>query len=394
MSIIAARESMDEGRIPSETNAGLQQVDDIVGGAPPSSSRKRKAPTAVGVSPGPSSVAALSSSSAQAAVAATAISNGEQRRIRASGEALEEMRRRVFTVVEETMRNRLAGTKGASNGDGNHADAASAKQTDPTTVVYLKAFQGAVHSKVASVCELPDEREQKEAEELMGEMLQFAEHKQAARKRLRATRERVARLCIAACQNSLRTAGANEDVMVAALETKIEQARKDAETGRLPRGGGAGHGFDAAVGIIGDGLHINDRHAIIGFAGIDSSALEPKVSRLIGTLAELPGPLKTVLQEMPELTASLAKTVQSVNGAIEAGESRTEALLGKAPPMPLAKKMLAGGGGGGVGGSHGGDGARHVTAGDARAAAKEARAEQARREWQAARDGVLGGTFG
>ena len=79
------------------------------GGAMDSSSRKRKAPSIAS----PASVAAV----AAAAVAAAAAGTTQQPLVPATDEGLKEMRRRVATVVQETMRDRLAGSeKGKGKG--------------------------------------------------------------------------------------------------------------------------------------------------------------------------------------------------------------------------------------------------------------------------------------
>lgn len=311
----------------------------------------------------------------------------EQQRplVPATKEGLEEMRRRVSTVVEETMRNRLAGTEVVGNGEKATAAAAAGSNgqqqhrhhQDAAMAAYLRAFQAAVMSKVASMCDVQDAREQREADQLMEEMVQFSDDMQAARERLRGTRARVARLADSASRDSLLIAKAADDRAAATLEAKAVQATRERETGGpFPPPDGAGYDdLDGAGGTD-------------GFAGIDGDVLEPKVSLLIGKLSELPGPLKSVLQEIPELTAALAKLVQNVEAAMSVGESRTEALLGKSPPMPLTKGS---GSGGVLRGGAGGD--FRYRPEEVRETAREARVEQARKDWEASGVGVLGGIF-
>lgn len=280
-------------------------------------------------------------------------------------------------MAQETMRNRLAGSKEKGKGNSVASGAMARGRQDATTAAYVKAYQAAVAFKVASMCHAQDAHERLEAEDLMNDIVQFGEDMQAERKRLRATRSLVARLFTSACNDSLRAAEADDDRACKVLEADAEHARREREAGGplpLPiegEGRGAGGG-----GVEHDGN---------GFSGIDADVLEPKVSMLIGKLSELPGPLKTVLQEMPELTASLAKTVQSVEAAMESGESRTEALLSKAPPTPLP----AAGGGGGKPGA--GDQRRPPE--EVHANARETRVEQARKEWEATGEGTFGSIF-
>lgn len=274
-------------------------------------------------------------------------------------------------MVQETMRNRLAGSGEQGKGKGVAGSSVTGGKQDATTAAYLKAFQAAVASKVASMCDIQDAREKLEAEDLLNEISIFGEEMQTAREKLRATRARVARLSASVCNDSLRAAEAEDDRACEILEANAEQARREMEAGGpLPTAGEE------------DG----DGEPGGGFSGIDANVLEPKVSLLIGKLSELPGPLKAVLQEIPELTASLAKTVQSVEAAMGAGQSRTEALLGKAPPTPIPAAKVDAAGGQEAGGEE-------RPPEEARASAREARVEQLRKEWEAAGVGTFGGIF-
>ncbi|CAM9977277.1 unnamed protein product [Ascophyllum nodosum] len=299
----------------------------------------------------------------------------------ATNDGLTEMRLRVATVVKETIEKRLAGTatdeRGRGQGPGSNGPAAGNMQQqqmeDPSVTSYLQALQSAIMTKVKSMCDVQDDREQREAEELMREIIEFDDEMLAARERLDATRARVARLAAETCRDSLRLAEAADNRAVAALEAKIEQARKERDergTLLLPHGPlGAVEDVDAAATGV--------------YAGIIGDVLEPKVSLLIGKLSELPGPLKSVLQEIPELTASLAKMVQKVEETMTVRDSRTEKLLGKAPPTPLPKGNAA---------AAGATGSRHPPE-EIRETARKARLEQARKEWETAGDGLLGGMF-
>lgn len=295
-------------------------------------------------------------------------------------EGLTEMRRRVATVAEETVRTSLVGRvgkgKGKSSVGGASATSTGSDQDTAATASYLRAFQAAIMTKVASACDMQDAQEQREANDLMEEILRFNDEMQCTRERLEATRARVAKLAATTCNDSLRIAKVTDDRIAAALNAKTAQARKDCDAGVPPAAVGGAGVNDDGLGAAGD-----------SFAGLEQGALEPKVSLLIGKITELPGPLKSVLQEMPELTASLAKTVQSVEAAMSVEESRTESLLGKAPPTPIVK-----GNGGAAGGEDGG----HLDSRfpeDVRATAREARAKQAREELEAGGAGVLGRIF-
>ncbi|CAM9831437.1 unnamed protein product [Ectocarpus sp. 6 AP-2014] len=301
------------------------------------------------------------------------------------------MRYRVSTVVDETTKKSLAGKKSGSSAD----VAVVAPAQDAATTAYLRAFQAAVADKVRDLCEVQDARESREEDELVGEIFQFSHDLRAARSRLYATRARVARLSADTCRDALRVSEAADDRACAVLEASTAHARRESETGGpLPlriddaasNGGGGSDDDDlenGGGGGRGGGI----------FQGLETGVVEPKVSALIGKMAELPGPLKSVLQEIPELTASLAVSVQEAEAAIKAGQSRTEALLGKAPPTPLSSKK-----GKGAAGAAGAAGANVVEderypPEDARAAAREARVQQARKEWEAIGVGVVGGIF-
>ena len=134
-----------------------------------SSSRKRKAPSIAS----PASVAAV----AAAAVAAAAAGTTQQPLVPATDEGLKEMRRRVATVVQETMRDRLAGSE-KGKGKGVAGGGMVKEKQDATTAAYLRAFQVAVASKVASMCDVQDARETLEAEDLMNEIVRFGEDMQ------------------------------------------------------------------------------------------------------------------------------------------------------------------------------------------------------------------------
>ncbi|CBJ25478.1 expressed unknown protein [Ectocarpus siliculosus] len=301
------------------------------------------------------------------------------------------MRYRVSTVVDETTKKSLAGKKSGSSA----GVAVVAPAQDAATTAYLRAFQAAVADKVRDLCEVQDARESREEDELVGEIFQFSHDLRAARSRLYATRARVARLSADTCRDALRVSEAADDRACAVLEASTAHARRESETGGpLPLriddaasngGGGSDDDYLENGGGGGRGGGI--------FQGLETGVVEPKVSALIGKMAELPGPLKSVLQEIPELTASLAVSVQEAEAAIKAGQSRTEALLGKAPPTPLSSKK-----GKGAAGAAGAAGANVVEderypPEDARAAAREARVQQARKEWEAIGVGVVGGIF-
>lgn len=362
------------------------------GGGSSSSSRKRQAPTDYACNNAAAAPAPAAPANGAATAPPTSI-NSKQPLVAATLESLEEMRMRVATVAEETKLKRLEQKYGDGVGQGgaqhHHQQHQDDDEDDETTAAFLKAFQLGVLSKVESVCDLPDATEQQKQEEsLLSEIFEYVTELEAKKARLRAARERVARLSAATSSKSLRISEATEDRITAALEAKVDQSKKEREAGGplLPPAGSNDDGVvhhSAAAAVDVDS----------NFEGIDASVLEPKVSYLIGKLSELPGPLKAVLQENPELTASLVKTVQSVKAAMGAAESQTEALLRKAPPAPLAKKAKVGVGQGAEAGPGGTNAEVAGDGGDANAKAKAARLEHARRGWEAAGIGLHGGHF-
>ncbi|CAN0214740.1 unnamed protein product [Ectocarpus sp. 12 AP-2014] len=347
-----------------------------------SSSRKRKAPDACPPANSPTGPAAAAPDAAAAAVT-------EQPLVRATQQGLKEMRYRVSTVVDETTKKSLAGKKSGSSAD----VAVVAPTQDAATTAYLRAFQAAVADKVRDLCEVQDARESREEDELVGEIFQFSHDLRAARSRLYATRARVSRLAADTCRDALRVSEAADDRACAVLEASTAHARRESETGgplplRIDDAASNGGGGSDDDDLENDG----SRRGGGIFQGLETEVVEPKVSALIGKMAELPGPLKSVLQEIPELTASLAVSVQEAEAAIKAGQSRTEALLGKAPPTPLSSKKGKGAAGAGAAGANVVEDERYPPE-DARAAAREARVQQARKEWEAIGVGVVGGIF-
>lgn len=402
-----------------------------------SSSRKRKAPDAA-----PAAGDDLVDHTASAASAAAAAdAGGEKPLVWATKASLKEMRNRLRSVVSEATATDLAGTA-ASSGPGavaagrsrrsvggaaapspsaaaTAAAASSAtatattavdpEQEDPATTAYLRAFQNAVADKVQGMCEVQDPSESREEDKLFGDVIQCCDDVRAARARLAATRARVARLSAATCSDALRISQAADDRACSVLEASTEHARMEKKTGcPLPltpgppaaatangsssNGGGSGAGGDddddddQSDNNDGGG----DVVAVPTYSGVDASVLEPKVSKLIGKLSELPGPLKALLQEIPELTASLSVSVQNVEAAMRTGNSRAEALLRKAPPTPLpgSKKK----GKGAVAAAGGADDERPPPE-EVRSAAREARVGQAKKQWQAEGVGMVGGIF-
>ncbi len=313
----------------------------------------------------------------------------------ATEEQLRELRLRIGSVADEDLAKGLAGKAGsggpppavAASGGGKGGRDAAVEKLDPTTTAYVRAFQDAVAGKVKAMCRLPTPRESQEEDELFGDVVRFCDEIQAAKVRLAATRTRVAGLSTATCSDAIRISEAADDRACCVLNASTEHARKEADTGGTlpvaPASNGVSGGGDGDVGPD-----------MTAFTGIDAGSVEPKVTALIGKLTQLPGPLKAVLQEMPELTASLAVSVQNAESVMEKRESRTEALLGKAPPTPLPGKKgkAAAARGGGVGASGEPEDERHPPE-EVRSAAREARVEQARKEWEAGGLGVVGGVF-
>lgn len=311
---------------------------------------------------------------------------------------LKEMRRRLRSIVDETMAKKLAGkadSTGSRSKSGGGAAAAVSPTEDPTTAAFLRAFQAAAASKVQAMCALPDPRELREEEELFEDILQFGDDIQAASARLAATRARVARLSADTCKDALRLSEATDDRACSVLEARTKHARREKDAGGpLPLvsaasgDGGAGSGSGSSDDDDGAG------DTVASFGGIDPGLMEPIISALIGKMSALPGPLKSVLQEMPELTASLAVSVQNAESVMEKRESRTEALLSKAPPTPLpSKKRRAAGAGAGAGRGGAADEAGDKRPEEVRSAARVARVEQARKEWEAGGVGVAGSVF-
>lgn len=286
-------------------------------------------------------------------------------------EGLEEVRRRMATVAEETIRSwgssvnhgskRNAKESNCSGGGVTEAGTSSRELVDPATTKYLMRFLAGVMTKAESMCKVTDVKQQQEAEKTMEEILSLYEDMERTTSSLTATRTRVTRLGASTCADSLRISKGIDDRKVAALKASIDRSASHA----LPQTGG-------------DPLDT-------GFSGLEAGVLEPKVSMLIGAIAELPGPLKAVLQELPELTSSLATTVQSVEATLGLRESRTEALLAKAPPAQLGTTRGRARGLGDIGRDRGSPPPEVV-----RANAREARVEQARLERAAAGAGRLG----
>lgn len=361
-----------------------------------SSSRKRKAPDAA-----PATAQASTNSSAAAGP------RKEQPLVRATPDLLKEMRRRVRTVVDETTAKKLAEkasstvpgaaesrSKSSSGGGGAAAAAVvpPAADEDPTATAYLRAFQAAVASHVRAMCEIPDPRELQEEDTIYEELLQSGVEAQAALARLAATRARIACLSVDTCRDALRVSEAADDRACSVLEARTKHARREKEIGGPLPLISAANGDSGAGGGDGDDDGIGDA---VAFSGIDPSDLEPRVTRLIAEMSELPGPLKTWLQELPEHTAALAASVQNAELVMEKRDSRTEALLGKAPPTPLpSKKSRAAGAGAGAGaGGAAGEAGDEQRPEDVRSAAREARVEQARKEWEAGGVGMAASVF-
>ena len=312
--------------------------------------------------------------------------------VRATAAQLREVRLRVASVAEESMARKEPPGKGGGRGAAAAPASAPVPQQDPTTISYARAFQAAVASKVGAMCEPPSPRESREEDELFGDVVRFCDEVQAARVRLAATRARVAGLSAATCNDAIRISEAADDRACCVLNASTEHARKEAETGGpLPLVSAANGGDNGDTGDSGDGHRVSS-----SFTGIDAAILEPKIGALIGKLSELPGPLKSVLQEIPELTASLAVSVQNAESVVESRESRTEALLGKAPPTPLPRKGKAAAAAAGRGGGAGADGEpddeRHPPE-EVRSAARGARMQQAKKDWESEGVGMVGGFF-
>lgn len=286
-------------------------------------------------------------------------------------EGLAELRSRIATVAQETVEDKVWARAGA---DSTKRRRRKGRALDPATLAgvepYLTRFQEMVLSKIASMCDVKGVEAQHEADELSMQIEQLFAHSRHTIARLNATRARVARLGLETCSDALR----------------ISKLAEDRKAELLAKSGG-----DCGGSGGGDGNGQGAQHSeFCGMeAGVLEPALEPKVSMLIGAIAELPGPLKAVLQELPELTSSLSKTVRSVQAAIGVGESRTEALLGKVPPAPLGNRGGQRGAGLGPGGEgHGAEG--HKPPEIARATARERRAKEARLQREAGGAGMLG----
>lgn len=316
--------------------------------------------------------------------------------IPASDALLKELRRRIRSMADETTTKELAekarstgpGVAAGSRSKSSGGTATAASPEDPTTPAYVREFQAGIANNVQAMCELPDPSGEREEVELFEEILRFGVEIQAARNRLAVNRARIARLSADTCREALRVSKAADDRACSVLEAMTKHAREEAQAGgTLPllstANGDSGGGDDGAGG-----------YTVAPFSGIDAGVMEPKISALIGKLAELPGPLKSVLQEIPELTASLAVSVQNAESVMAKRESRTEALLGKAPPTPLpSKKRRATGAGVGAGDDGAADEAGDERPEEVRSAAREARVEQARKEWEAGGVGVAGSIF-
>lgn len=292
-------------------------------------------------------------------------------------EMLMEMRRRMGMVVEGTVHRMVAKTKeleGVADhsvkkkrGDGGDSSERIAK-------AYLKHFQAMVAAKAESMCDTTRGAElELELEELAARIAPILENRQRTIARLAATRARVSRLAVSTCSDALRISNATEPSALSAGASSSESKSAGQRVGEAGGGEMMPVGGGASGSASGGG---RSTPADTEFSGLEEGVLEPKVSMLIGAIAELPGPLKAVLRELPELTSSLTRTVQSVEAAIGMKESKTEALLAKAPPAPLGNR---GGRAGGVTGAAGIDaGGLLPPPAVARAAARATRVEQAK----------------
>ncbi|CAM9626087.1 unnamed protein product, partial [Hapterophycus canaliculatus] len=308
------------------------------------------------------------------------------------------LRHKIRSGVEETIekelagKGRLGGSAAPENGSKRHNGTAAptaSKHEDPAMTAYLQAFPAAVVDKVRTMCEVQDPHEAREEDELFEDINRFRHDVRAARDRLDSTRARVARLSADTCADALRVSREAEERVCAVLEASIAHAQREKEAGGpLPlrpaaAGSGSGSGSD------------DNLEEVISSAGVDAAAVEHKASALIGKLSELPGPLKAVRQEIPELTASIATSMKSIRDIMSEGGSQTEALFDKAPPTPLPGKIGKRAEGRSGGGAVNGGGAEEENlAEEARSAARGARVGQARKEWQAEGLGVAGGLVG
>lgn len=359
-----------------------------------SSSKKRKAPEADIRTASTSGVAVSISSSAAAAAAAP---GNERPLVWATPACLEALRHKIRAGVEETMETELAKKHPpgvpAPPGNGTtsvHGSAAS-QHEDPAMTAYLKAFPAAVMDKVRTMCRVQEPREAREEDELFEAISRHRENVRAARDRLESTRARIARLSADTCAAALRVSRAADERAGGVLEASIAHARREKEAGGpLPL-------RPAAAAGSGSGSDDNLDEEVMYPVGVDLAAVEHQASALIGNLSELPGPLKAVRQEIPELTASIATSMKSVGDIMaEGGGSQTEALFDKAPPTPLpGKRRKRAAGGGGAAENGGGErNEEEHPAEEVRSAARGARVGQARKEWQAEGLGVAGGMVG
>lgn len=230
-------------------------------------------------------------------------------------------------------------TTAEPNSQRGRENAGAGDKIEQVATGYMKPFLSMVATRAASMCETAgSEAEQLEIDELMSRISSMLEERQRTVALLRASRARVDRLAVSTCSDTLHFSTMTEDAALGA---------SDSNTANNTTTGSSNMAQQQLAGdvVSAGGGRRNAAGENIELMGLEEGVLEPKVSTLIGAIAELPGPLKALLRELPEVASSLIRTVQSVETAVEMEESKTEAVLGRMPPAPLRKKAISGGGG-------------------------------------------------
>ncbi|CAM9540464.1 unnamed protein product [Discosporangium mesarthrocarpum] len=223
---------------------------------------------------------------------------------------------------------------------------------EAVTQANLTAYQAAVMEDVVSFCEVKEVREEREAYEILESLAEVNKDLQDTKARLRIKRARVMQLATAAYKDELEASNARQERRIGALAHQVSGQGAKAGEGATAKPGGDGGEHATRVlesdpnstkhgggGSSVDSLavHRGDSNGS-AVSGLDERVLESKVSALIMAMADLPGPLKSLLQELPERRDALASTLQAVESSLASSGSVTEDMLRKTVPSAGAGK--------------------------------------------------------
>ncbi|CAM9340944.1 unnamed protein product [Choristocarpus tenellus] len=248
-------------------------------------------------------------------------------------EALEELREALDGIIEKAK---------METGESGVVDAG--------IEAYLSGYRDAVMESLTSSCEIKGVREQREADELMESVLQLNQDMQDIIVPLKTKRARVMRLAEAARNKEIEASRAREKREEAENLAGLRGAASETGVGGKAEVGGSALG----EGGVGAEVVRSEEYEKIdsGGAGVsngtlssalDESVLKTKLSGLIGVMADTPGPLKSLLQEIPERKKAIASTLRTVHSSLASTRSMTEELLQKLPSAggPVGKGRRA-----------------------------------------------------